>query len=221
MSIVFPGSHCINCNNPIPFYYNIPIISYLILKGKCNKCNSHISRQYILVEILMGILFCIIYNNLNVPQSILLSIMFSCFVIIGGIDYRCLLIPKNIILILFSALILKPFIFEQKFIDIIVGALLLILYIAVLIFFVGVIKKTFKLIGFGDIILLIIIGGWFGAVNSYICLFISAIIGICITKIPSIKYHNDIKIPFGFCLSVSFIILSLLVDCYKIELLVF
>ena len=221
MSIVHPKSHCFNCNNPIPFYYNIPIISYLILRGRCNKCHSSISKQYIIVEIIMGILLCIILNNLNIPQSMLLTIVFSCFVIIGGIDYKYLLIPRSIIIILFVALIIKPFIFEQSFIDIAFGSVLLMLYMSVLIFFVGIIKKNFKLIGLGDIILLIMIGGWFGVINSYICLFISSVIGISITKIPFIKYHNDNKIPFGFCLSASFIIVSLLVDCYKIELFTF
>ena len=179
------------------------------------------NKNRLLVEILMGILIYIILNKLNVPQSILLCTVFSCFMVIAGIDYKYLLIPRSIIIILFVALIIKPFIFEQSFIDIAFGSVLLMLYMSVLIFFVGIIKKNFKLIGLGDIILLIMIGGWFGVINSYICLFISSVIGISITKIPFIKYHNDNKIPFGFCLSASFIIVSLLVDCYKIELFTF
>ena len=169
----------------------------------------------------MGILLCIILNNLNIPQSMLLTLVFSCFVIIGGIDYKYLLIPRNIILILSVALILKPFVFEQSFVDIIFGSISLILYMSALIFLVGILKRNFKLIGFGDIILLVIIGGWFGALNSFICLFVSSIIGISMTKVPFIKYHSNNKIPFGFCLSSSFIIVSLLVDCYKMELFTF
>src|SRR3990172_763432 len=49
-SIVFPGSHCPGCGHPIRFYDNIPIVSYLLLKGKCRHCGAPISAQYPLVE---------------------------------------------------------------------------------------------------------------------------------------------------------------------------
>ena len=60
-SIIKPGSHCPNCGAPIAFYDNIPLISYLILRGKCRNCKSSISYQYPLVEGITGALFVIFY----------------------------------------------------------------------------------------------------------------------------------------------------------------
>ena len=192
-----------------------------MLKGKCHKCSSSISKQYISVEIIMGALFCMLLNNLNLTQSILISIIFSSFIVIGAIDYRHLLIPKIMLIILFSTLIIRPIIFQQTFINMITGASMLMLYIGTLILFIGLIKKNFNMIGFGDILLLIFIGAWLGVINSFICLFISSIIGIAMSRLPFTKYYSENKIPFGFCLSASFILISLLVDCYKIKLLFF
>lgn len=56
-SIVFPGSHCPKCNHPIRFYDNIPVLSYILLMGKCRDCKAHISIQYPLVEFATGFLY--------------------------------------------------------------------------------------------------------------------------------------------------------------------
>ncbi len=56
-SIVKPGSHCPHCNKPIPWYLNIPILSYLLLRGRCRFCAARITPRYLLVELLVGILF--------------------------------------------------------------------------------------------------------------------------------------------------------------------
>ncbi|MDD3234931.1 MAG: prepilin peptidase, partial [Candidatus Cloacimonetes bacterium] len=56
-SIVFPASHCAACNKHIPFYQNIPIISYLLLKGKCSNCKTSIHWHHLLVEVVTPILF--------------------------------------------------------------------------------------------------------------------------------------------------------------------
>ena len=56
-SIVFPGSHCMNCNHKLNWYELIPVFSYLFLRGKCKKCKNHISIQYPLIELMTRILF--------------------------------------------------------------------------------------------------------------------------------------------------------------------
>ncbi|HQO18674.1 MAG TPA: prepilin peptidase, partial [Candidatus Cloacimonas sp.] len=56
-SIIFPGSHCENCKNLIPFYQNIPVISYILLRGKCSKCGAKIHWHHIVVEIITPLLF--------------------------------------------------------------------------------------------------------------------------------------------------------------------
>ena len=61
MSVLFPGSHCPNCRTPIRFYDNIPLISYLLLRGKCRQCDTLISPRYFVVELSTGILFAFLF----------------------------------------------------------------------------------------------------------------------------------------------------------------
>ena len=55
-SILWPPSHCPNCNTRIKWYENIPILSYILLKGKCSNCEKNIALRYPIVEILSGII---------------------------------------------------------------------------------------------------------------------------------------------------------------------
>src|SRR5665647_1435737 len=63
-SISFPGSHCPTCKQPLRWYENIPIISYVALRGKCRTCNVSISLQYPLVELSMAVLAAVLYLSL-------------------------------------------------------------------------------------------------------------------------------------------------------------
>lgn len=60
-SIITPGSHCTNCNHHLKFYELIPIISYLVQGGVCRKCNAKIGKDSLIVEIITGLLFMIVY----------------------------------------------------------------------------------------------------------------------------------------------------------------
>ncbi|UKI41233.1 MAG: prepilin peptidase [Candidatus Melainabacteria bacterium] len=63
-SIVFPPSKCPKCLNKLKWYHNIPIFSYVFLRGKCAFCHEKISIQYPIIEFLNGlILWCIIFKN--------------------------------------------------------------------------------------------------------------------------------------------------------------
>ena len=60
-SFVMSSSHCTNCGNPIKWYDLIPVISYIILRGKCRNCKSKISIQYPVIELLNAVLYLTIY----------------------------------------------------------------------------------------------------------------------------------------------------------------
>ena len=60
-SVVRPGSHCPKCNAPIRWYQNIPIVSWLALRGRCANCREPISARYLVVELLGGVLFLVAY----------------------------------------------------------------------------------------------------------------------------------------------------------------
>ena len=100
-SIVFPGSKCPKCQNPLKWYHNIPLISYILLGGKCAFCNEKISIQYPIVEFFTGLIFVVfgyLYLNtiFNTNESTpILLIMFlisvtasSLFIVISGTDFK-------------------------------------------------------------------------------------------------------------------------------------
>jgi len=61
MSLITPSSHCFKCKKPIPFQYNIPIVGYYLLKGKCKFCQKSFPSRYVFVELITAILTIIIY----------------------------------------------------------------------------------------------------------------------------------------------------------------
>ena len=100
-SIVFPGSKCPKCQNSLKWWHNIPVLSYIFLRGKCAFCKEKISIQYPIVELLTGIIFtCFGYLYLNAMfntnESIpILTVMFivsliasSLFIVISGTDFK-------------------------------------------------------------------------------------------------------------------------------------
>ena len=210
-SIIKPRSHCQNCKKIIPLYHNIPIISFILLKGSCHNCKKQISTQYIFVEILTGLLFILAFDNSSIYQGLLLSTVFSCLIIISYIDFYYLLIPSFVLYLLLVLIIPFSIINNQSAMQIITGSSSITLYLVICTLIVGLFKKKMKILGFGDILLIFFIGAWLGVINSFICLFIAASIGIIYIAINNSLYSNNIlKIPFGTCLSISFTIVIIL-----------
>jgi leader peptidase (prepilin peptidase)/N-methyltransferase len=93
-SIVHPGSHCPQCNHPIAFYDNIPLLSYLILMGKCRHCGASISLRYPLVEMLTGSLVLLLFLRYGWNTQFLFeSVLVSLLILITFIDLDTYLIP--------------------------------------------------------------------------------------------------------------------------------
>lgn len=77
------GSYCYSCKTPLKWYDNIPLISYMMLLGKCRTCKTHISIQYPLVELINAIAWVFIFKNFIFIQSFFFSILFSvCLVLV-------------------------------------------------------------------------------------------------------------------------------------------
>ena len=108
-SIVLPASHCIHCKEPITWHDNIPIISYLILKGRCRDCRGAISFRYPLIEILTALLFLGLWwrNNGSIILFIV-EVVFVTMLLIGlAIDLKHKLLPDRITisLLVFSLMV--------------------------------------------------------------------------------------------------------------------
>tara|TARA_Y100001970_G_scaffold291214_1_gene427528 strand:+ start:594 stop:1337 length:744 start_codon:yes stop_codon:yes gene_type:complete len=222
-SIIFPRSQCTKCENTIPFYHNIPIISYIILKGKCANCYEKISMQYIIIELLTGVLFYIIFNLFSLDNAILLSIVLCTLIILSATDIIHLLIPIYVIIILYILIIFKTLIYNESIIEVGLGALISILYLSIPALLISFIKNKKEVLGFGDILLSGFIGAWLGPINGIVCLFLASLIGILfvIYSITSNKDISLLKIPFGACIAISFTIIIILEKSYNFKLFFF
>lgn len=97
-SIFKPRSHCPECKNTVAGYDNIPLISYLLLGGKCRYCKKPIAIRYFLVELITGILFLLIHYIFDGPNlaSITYSVLTAALIVITFIDFDHFIIPDNI-----------------------------------------------------------------------------------------------------------------------------
>ena len=78
-SIVKPNSFCPNCEKPIEFYDNIPIVSYIILGGKCRHCGTKISKRYPFIELLTAVFFLIFYRKWGLIFELFVTLLFVTF----------------------------------------------------------------------------------------------------------------------------------------------
>ena len=96
-SVVRPPSHCPKCNNPISFFDNIPIISFLILLGRCRSCGERISPRYLFVEVLTGLLAAALYCQFGLGLAFFTAFIFvAALIVISFIDLDVRIVPDAI-----------------------------------------------------------------------------------------------------------------------------
>lgn len=99
ISVVLPSSKCPKCNNAIKFYDNIPVLGWLVLRGRCRRCHAPISPRYIVVELLTGLLFLACYAKLGLTLAALKCCVLG-FLLLGLIftDAETKLLPDKLTL---------------------------------------------------------------------------------------------------------------------------
>ena len=207
-SIISPGSHCTNCNHKLKWYENIPIISYIILKGKCSECGVRIPISYLIVEIVTGALFAVCFHSFKLSFDLIIALVFTSsiiIVIVSDIEYMIIL---DEVLIVTTLLLVILFIIglglEETAKHIYSGIGAFITMYAVKIIGDKLFKK--ESLGGGDIKLLFL----FGLVLDYpiaICtIFLATFIAFPIALFILFSNKENI-IPFGPFLSMSAILL--------------
>lgn len=97
LSIISPGSRCPNCLQAIKAYDNVPLLSWLLLGGKCRNCKTPISMQYPLVELLTGVLFVACYLNFGLSIETFKWLTFTCLMVVLTItDFLVRLLPDAV-----------------------------------------------------------------------------------------------------------------------------
>ena len=203
-SIIFPRSSCPFCKKKIPIYFNIPLISFLILKGKCKYCLKPISLLYPAIELLTGFFALILFIKFGFTLKTLFWFVFICvLLIISFIDIATQTIPDIISLpciIMFSSSCF--FIPEISFKDTLIGIFTgggILCFVALLYYLV---RKEHGM-GGGDIKLMAMIGAATGFKGVLFTIFTGSILGTLLGIIIILKKNEDIKfkIPFGPFLS--------------------
>ena len=198
-------SCCPNCNKLIKWYDNIPIISFLFLKGVCRNCSKKINTQYLLVELISGFSFAICYYLFGISiTTLLFFILTICFVIIFFIDLKHFIIPNELTITLMVIGILKSIhpdlnneIFPN-FINSVLGGVIGYVLIWLIILFYKKVRNK-EGMGLGDAKLLSAIGFWFGWVSLPFILFFSSFIALVSVLPDLIKNKKNLtsQIPFG------------------------
>ena len=210
-SLISPPSHCPKCGHQIRWYENIPIISYLFLRGKCSQCKTRISSRYPFVEFLTGIASVGSFLKFGISMDYFFIFLFlSLMIALSFIDFDLQIIPDEINLIGFvSGIIYAYFRTDFTVLDSIIGAVVG----AGFLFLVGYLYFKFRKIeglGFGDVKLMAFVGsytGWFGALFTIFAgsLF-GAIIGITYSFLKKEENKGTFQIPFGPFLATAAVI---------------
>lgn len=209
-SFVFPPSHCPNCNHKLGPLELIPVLSFLLQKGKCKECKAKISWFYPIAELLCGILFMLCYLSFGLSLKLLISLTFISMLIIIIFSDIYYMIIEDKVLIFFGILLIIELYFLKGFQGLLYSLLdgAICFVVMLLIKLLG--DKMFKKesMGGGDIKLMFIIGlvlGWgLGLIN----IFVASVIALPISCI--ILYKNaDHVIPFGPFLALGSMILLL------------
>lgn len=239
-SVVWPGSHCPNCEKRIPWYDNIPFISYIFLKGKCRFCRQTISARYLFIELLTAIMFVLLFERFRLSYDLFFYAVLVCSLLVATfVDIKHRIIPDEISLGgIFLGFILnavggfnlrvltynpKPLL--NSFFGIILGG--------AIIYFTGLLFDLvyFKLLkrppiqgetesmGGGDVKLLAMIGAFLGWQKVLLTFFIAPVFGAVI-GIVNLLIKKDHTIPYGPFLSLG-AVLSLFWADKIINLIIF
>lgn len=197
-SIIKPNSHCPRCGHELKWYELIPIISFIMLKGKCKNCKEPISIIYPFAEFFTGVLFAVSFYSYGWSLDLVIALAISSLlvlVIVSDITY--LIIPDSFIVIT-SIIILIANFFKLG----ILNGLLTVLYgvIAFMILYLILIlsSKLFKkeTLGGADIKLFFIVGLIFNPLMSMLVLVLACFIALPVSVVLLIKNKENV-IPFG------------------------
>ena len=217
LSIIKPRSFCISCNKSIKWFHNIPVFSFLFLKGKCGFCKKKISWTYPLIEITAAISLVILYCYFQTIhlEFIFLSFFFLSLIILFFCDFKFFLLPNMVVFFLFfvgfvRCLVAPDSTFFSSSISSLIG---FIAGIGFLYFF----AKAYQLLrkkegmGMGDVKLLGALGLWLGWQSLFFIIIVSALLGILagLSAVALGKMEIQNRIPYGcFLVLATFLYIS-------------
>jgi leader peptidase (prepilin peptidase)/N-methyltransferase len=181
MSIVRPRSSCPECGDMIPGYLNVPILSWIVLLGRCRKCKAKISIRYPLVELLTAFLYLASVSRFGVSWAALAAILLSSgLVVITFVDLDIWEIPDEISIPgIVIGCALRPFAFDAPWFDGLLGAAVGAAILGLVRWFYFVVRKQ-EGMGLGDLKLIAMTGAFLGLRSLVPTIMVASITGTII-----------------------------------------
>ena len=204
LSIISPSSQCPSCSKGISPFDNIPIISFLMLRGRCRYCQSPISWRYPIIETITGLIFLSLYLNFRIsPQFFIYALLCTSLIIIAFIDLEHKIIPDvitfpGIIIGLIISLTIPHITLINSIKGLLIGGGL----------FYAIAILSRGGMGGGDIKLIAMVGSFLGWKNVLLTIFLGSFFGSIagIALIILKKKNRKDMVPFGPFLSLGAII---------------
>jgi len=199
-NLAYPGSHCPGCGHPIPPWANIPVLSWLMLRGHCHFCHQKISIRYPIVELAAGVGALLCAWGFDHPlKAIGAMVLVWMLITLSFIDFDHKILPDSITIPgLWLGLILNCFDTFVPLRSALWGAIAGYL-------FLWAVYQAFRLmtgkegLGYGDFKLLALLGAWLGALSLVLIILLASAIGAAtgIGLIVSGRQKRDEPLPFG------------------------
>jgi leader peptidase (prepilin peptidase)/N-methyltransferase len=199
-NLIVPRSACPHCNHAISAWENIPILSYLLLRGKCKGCGAAISPRYPIIEAISGMLcaYAAWHFGFGLAAAGALLLIWALLAL-TAIDFDTLLLPDDITLpLLWTGLLFNLFGVFTNLPSAVLGAV--IGYLALwTIYWLFKFTTGKEGMGYGDFKLLAALGAWLGWQMLPLIILLSSLVGavVGITLIVALKHGRNIPIPFG------------------------
>jgi len=199
-NLAFPASHCPQCSHVIRWWENIPVISYIFLKGKCSNCKKNISIQYPLVELITAVLSATVVWHMGLTNQACAALFLTWSLItLASIDTKTQLLPDDITLpLVWLGLALNIFSVFTSLQNAVIGAM--IGYLSLwLIYWVFKLLMKKEGMGYGDFKLLAALGAWMGWQALPMIILLSSLVGAVagITWMIAKRRDSQVPIPFG------------------------
>ncbi len=210
-SIVSPGSRCGACGTPVLWFDNVPVLSYLMLRGRCRACGAHYSARYLVVEVITAVAFAVTATVFEPGPLLVVRLVFvAMLVALFFIDLEHQLLPDaitfpGIAIGLAASVWLEPG-FQASAIGAALGA-------AILLAIRWVWKRVTGIdgMGLGDVKMLAMIGAMLGWQDVWLVLFVASLTGAVVGVGLAVLGRGSMKtrLPFGTFLAIAALLASL------------
>ncbi len=194
-SVVFPASHCVHCKTPLKPWHNIPLFSWIFLRGRCAFCGKPISVQYPLVELMGGIIFLAVFVKMGFTlPAVGIAVAFLLLLTLSVIDFYYKMVPDSLNLSALTLAVISayslPMLIEQF-----VNALIFAGAFSLLRFYLSyAIKK--EAMGEADIMIAATMGALLGVELTLAAIFLSALLALPAMLLLRDETEESKQLPF-------------------------